>query len=77
MSRAIRPVISAGGGEEGVLGDDVSQGIDLEKKFEVVARHYLTRAMEKTGGNKAKAARLVGAGNPTTFSNWLKKYGIP
>lgn len=77
MARAIRPVISAGSGEEGVLGEDVSQGIDLEKKFEVVARHYLTRAMEKTGGNKAKAARLVGAGNPTTFSNWLKKYGIP
>jgi transcriptional regulator with GAF, ATPase, and Fis domain len=77
MARAIRPVISGGHGEEAVLGDDVGQGIDLEKKFEIVARHYLSRAMEKTGDNKSKAAKLVGASNPTTFSNWLKKYGIP
>jgi transcriptional regulator with GAF, ATPase, and Fis domain len=76
MARAIRPVISKGSGEDAVLGGDVSQGIDLEEKFEIVARHYLTRVMEKTGGNKAKAARLVGARNPTTFSNWLKKYDV-
>ena len=31
--------------------------------------------MQLTGGNKARAARLLGFGNATTLTNWLKKYG--
>ena len=32
--------------------------------------------MRLTGGNKTRAARLLGFGNPTTLTNWLKKHGL-
>jgi DNA-binding protein Fis len=41
-----------------------------------VARHYLERAMTATANNKARAARLLGFGNATTLTNWLRKHGL-
>jgi DNA-binding protein Fis len=41
-----------------------------------VARHYLTRAMEVSHGNKTRAAELVGLPNYQTLTNWLLKYGV-
>lgn len=32
--------------------------------------------MHFTGGNKTRAAKLLGFGNPTTLTNWLKKQGF-
>jgi acetyl-CoA synthetase len=29
-----------------------------------------------SGHNKARASKLLGFGNPTTLTNWLKKYGV-
>ena len=40
-----------------------------------VASHYLEQAMKASGGNKTRAAELVGLPNYQTFSNWLSKYG--
>jgi len=31
--------------------------------------------MQHTGGNKARAAKLLGFGNATTLRNWLKRHG--
>jgi len=55
---------------------DVRQGIDLNGIIDQVARHYLEQAMGTTGGNKARAAKLLGFGNATTLTNWLKRYGV-
>ncbi len=52
------------------LGDDFSLPDVLAK----VAMHYLNRALEESGQNKSKAAKLVGLANYQTFDNWLKKY---
>ncbi len=41
-----------------------------------VARHYLEQALQHTAGNKTRAAKLLGFGNPTTLTNWLKKHGV-
>jgi len=41
-----------------------------------VARHYLNRALEESGQNKTKAAKLVGLPNYQTFNNWLEKYRL-
>jgi transcriptional regulator with GAF, ATPase, and Fis domain len=59
-----------------VLSCDIRQGIDLNGIIDRVARHYLEQAMSVTGGNKTRAARLLGFGNPTTMTNWLKKHGV-
>jgi len=59
-----------------VLARDVRQGIDLNGIINQVARHYLEQAMGTTGGNKARAAKLLGFGNATTLTNWLKRHGV-
>lgn len=54
------------------LGDDLS----LPDLLASVARHYLTRALDETQGNKTQAAHLVGLPSYQTFTNWLSKYGV-
>ena len=58
------------------LAQDIAQGIDLNATIDRVARHYLEQAMTFTGGNKARAAKLLGFGNATTLTNWLKRHGV-
>jgi DNA-binding NtrC family response regulator len=58
-----------------ILAQDIRQGIDLNGIIDRVARHYLEQAMQHTGGNKARAAKLLGFGNATTLRNWLKRHG--
>jgi len=57
-----------------ILGRDIEQGVDLQEIMGDVARHYLRRALEKSGGSKTKAAEMLGFKNYQTFSNWLQKY---
>ncbi|MBK1646718.1 AAA family ATPase [Thiocapsa imhoffii] len=62
--------------EDPILSRDVRHGLDLTGVIEQVARHYLAQAMQVTGNNKARAAKLLGFGNATTLTNWLKRYGV-
>ena len=57
-----------------VLGRDMSDGIDLQSIIGEVSKHYIYRAISKSNGNKAEAAKLVGLSNYQTLSNWIKKY---
>jgi DNA-binding NtrC family response regulator len=75
-SDALLPCPAGSEGREPVLSQDVRQGIDLNGIIDRVARHYLEQAMEITGGNKTRAAKLLGFGNPTTLTNWLKRHGV-
>lgn len=61
---------------DGILGRDVSQGIDINELLSEVARHYLPRALAMTAGNKTRAAELLGLSNYQTLNNWLQRYGI-
>lgn len=61
---------------EGILSRPVEDGIDLDEILGEVARHYLKRAMDTAGGNKTKAAKLLGLSNYQTLTNWLQKYGV-
>ena len=59
-----------------VLGRPLGEGLDLQQVLTDVARHYLERAMVEAGGNKTKAAALVGLPSYQTLSNWLTRYGV-
>ena len=59
-----------------VFARDIRQGIDLNGLIDQVARHYLGQAMQITDGNKARAARLLGFGNATTLTNWLRRHRV-
>jgi transcriptional regulator with PAS, ATPase and Fis domain len=64
------------GDQDQILGQDIQQGIDLNTLIDRVARHYLGRALDAAAGNKTRAAKLLGFGNPTTLTNWLKRHGV-
>ena len=59
-----------------ILGRNMSQGVDLHSIISEVAKHYISRAIADSNGNKSDAAKLVGLPSYQTLSNWMNKYGI-
>ena len=59
-----------------VLDRPLGTGFDLPELLAEVARHYLKRALDEAGGNKTKAAELVGLPSYQTLTNWLQRYGV-
>jgi len=59
-----------------ILGRPLGDGLNLQELLKEVARHYLMRAMDESGGNKTKAADLVGLPSYQTLTNWLAKYKV-
>jgi transcriptional regulator with PAS, ATPase and Fis domain len=60
----------------GILGRDIAQGIDINEIISDVSAHYIERALAECGGNKSKAAGLLGLKNYRTLNNWMEKYGV-
>lgn len=54
----------------------LGKSINLPELLANITRQHLMKALEVTGGNKTKAAKLVGLPNYQTFSNWCEKYGV-
>ncbi len=52
------------------------QGFDLEALVDEVKAYYIRLALEKCGGKKTAAARLLGVSNHQTLGNWMKRLGI-
>jgi DNA-binding NtrC family response regulator len=73
---APRPDADGAPEKDPILTRDIKQGIDLNGIIDRVARHYLEQAMGVTAGNKTQAAKLLGFGNPTTLTNWLRRHGV-
>jgi transcriptional regulator with PAS, ATPase and Fis domain len=61
---------------DSLLHKPLDDGINLPKLMELLAQHYLNRALHEANGNKTKAAELVGLPSYQTFSNWAKKYHV-
>jgi DNA-binding NtrC family response regulator len=59
-----------------LLGHVIAQGVDLPDLVRQLATHYLQGAMTLTGGNKTRAAELLGLSSYQTLTNWLTKYGL-
>jgi transcriptional regulator with PAS, ATPase and Fis domain len=76
INEALLPMRPPEGISEGVLDRSIEEGIDLKGIIAKVARHYLSRAMEISHGNKTKAAELVGLPNYQTLTNWLARYDV-
>ena len=74
ISDAMLPMASSG--NNNLLDRPLGNGVNLLQLIEKLSQHYLKRALDEAGGNKTKAAKLVGLPNYQTFSNWLKKYGL-
>jgi transcriptional regulator with PAS, ATPase and Fis domain len=59
-----------------IMGYNVEEGLNLPELMGHVARHYLSQALEKTHGNKTKAAELLALPNYQTLTNWLTRYNV-
>jgi len=62
--------------EEGVLGRALDDSFRMEELLDEVSRSYIERALDESGGVKAKAVELLGMSNATTLTNWMKRLGI-
>jgi transcriptional regulator of acetoin/glycerol metabolism len=47
----------------------------VQGDFNKTRRHKLIEALEQTGGNQTRAARILGVSRVTVWK-WIKKYGI-
>jgi transcriptional regulator with PAS, ATPase and Fis domain len=61
---------------DGILGRSIEENFELQEVMGEVARHYLERALRESGGNKTKAAEMLGLGSYQTLTNWAEKYGL-
>jgi transcriptional regulator with PAS, ATPase and Fis domain len=52
------------------------EGLDLEEHLNSMRKRYLEQAMQKTAGNKTKAARLLGLKNYQTLDAQLKRLNV-
>lgn len=71
---AILPNHSEAGASKSVLDRPIGDGFSLEGVLDEVARHYVVRATREAGGNRSKAARLVGFASYQRFENWQRKH---
>lgn len=76
IQEALFEIPSKGEGGDKILNQPVIDGIDLQGIISEVARHYINRTLKETGGNKSKAAELLGLGSYQTLKNWITKYGL-
>lgn len=58
------------------LDRHLTHDFDLEEFLDEVKTHYIQLALEKCGGRKTAAARLLGLANHQTLGNWMKRLGI-
>jgi DNA-binding NtrC family response regulator len=63
-------------GADGILDRPLGQDLNIKELLAQVAAHYVQRALKESGGNKSRAAKLVGLSNHETFGNWMRKYGV-
>jgi two-component system response regulator PilR (NtrC family) len=64
-----------GAGVEITADSIPEEGLDLELLLEGMEKDYLIKALEKTGGAKMEAARILGLSFPS-LRHRLKKYGV-
>jgi transcriptional regulator with PAS, ATPase and Fis domain len=59
-----------------LLDRQLGKGFDLQALLDEISRHYIGRALQKSGNKKKRAAELLGFSNYQTLSNWADKLGV-
>jgi DNA-binding NtrC family response regulator len=70
---ALLPVPTA---SRSLLERPLVQGFDLEGFLDEIKTRYIRLALERCGGKKTAAARLLGFSNHQTLGNWMKRLGL-
>lgn len=59
-----------------ILGRPLGANLNINDLLNEVVRHYIQRALTEAGGNKSRAAELLGLSNRQTFENWMNKLKV-
>ncbi len=65
------------GGAHSTVPVPLPDGFDLQAELDELARVRLQQALAATGGNRTKAAALVGFDNRQRFDAWCDRTGVP
>jgi DNA-binding NtrC family response regulator len=60
----------------GLLDHSLGKGFSLQELLDEISRHYINRALQKSGNKKKRAAELLGFSNYQTLSNWAGRLGV-
>jgi DNA-binding NtrC family response regulator len=74
VCRALLPTTSLE--NDDILQRPLGEGFKLQELQDFVSSTYIHRALHEAGGNKSKAAKLLGLSNYQTLSNRMTKLGI-
>lgn len=72
--RALLPTASQD--RDDILRKPLGDGFKLQEIQDFITSTYIHRALREAGGNKSKAAKLLGLANYQTLTNWMTKLGI-
>lgn len=67
---------STSSSNDDILQKPLGGGFQLQDIIDFITTLYIQRALTETGGNKSKAAKLLGLKHYQTLNNWMDKYGI-
>ncbi len=59
-----------------LLARPLGDGFDIDALKEELETVYIRRALERSGGNKAEAARLLGLASAPTLTGRMQRYGL-
>ena len=62
--------------DESTLDHPLGKGFELQTLLDEISRHYIGRALQKSGNKKKRAAELLGFSNYQTFGNWADRLGV-
>lgn len=62
--------------KDDILTRPLGGGFNVQELQAFLSAHYIRRALDESGGNKSKAATLLGLKNYQTLTNWAKKYDV-
>lgn len=62
--------------KSGMSLPEIGKGIDIIGVLDEVKQEYIHKALDQTGGNKKKAAGILGLSNYQTLTNWMDKLGL-
>ncbi len=71
LKDAMLPLYQTGDGN--ILDQPLGEGLQIQDVLDDVTSHYIERALKESGGNKSKAAKLLGLANYQTLNNWMSR----
>ncbi|PNU18525.1 AAA family ATPase [Geothermobacter hydrogeniphilus] len=74
VRRALLPGITED--KDDILSRPLGEGFNIQELQAFLSSHYIRRALEESGGNKSRAAALLGLKNYQTLNNWMVKYEV-